>query len=138
VAEVNNTPWGERYCYVLEPTATRSTSRDVTATTPKEFHVSPFMQMALDYTWRVSAPLEQLSLSIANHERAGRRVFDAALHLERREIDARERAAALLRQPLMTAQIAAGIYWQALRLFLKRAPFYPHPRRGEVSAEMIS
>ena len=35
----------------------------------------------------------------------------------------------LLRYPFMTARVAVGIYWQALRLRLKGNPYYPHPSR---------
>jgi len=61
-----------------------------------------------------------------NH-REGRRVFDATLALERREIGAGSPAAVLARFPLMTFQVLGAIYWQALRLALLRTPFYSHP-----------
>ena len=31
----------------------------------------------------------------------------------------------------MTAQVVAKIYWQALRLRLKGAPWHPHPERSD-------
>jgi DUF1365 family protein len=31
----------------------------------------------------------------------------------------------------MTAQVIAGIHWQALRLWLKRTPVHDHPSKPE-------
>lgn len=130
VAEVTNTPWGERHCYVLqpeEPGAARLRARSA-----KAMHVSPFHPMALDYEWRLSAPAESLSVQMALSPQgpggaAARPVFHAALALQRRAIGAGSLAAALLRFPLMTAQVIAAIHWQALRLWLKRVPVHDHP-----------
>ena len=115
VAEVNNTPWGERHCYVVP----------VRATTGKAMHVSPFMPMDRQYHWRFGEPGERLAVHMAL-ERAGERVFDAALALEREPIA----NSVLVRYPLMTAKVIAAIHWQALRLWLKRMPFYPHPAKA--------
>ena len=41
-----------------------------------------------------------------------------------------------MRYPFMTAQVAAGIYWQAFRLWSKGTPFYAHPKRGNGQMEM--
>jgi DUF1365 family protein len=124
VAEVTSTPWGERHCYVL---GGRDDGRGfLRVETAKELHVSPFMGMEQTYRFKVGEPGERLVLSIANHE-GGRKVFDATLLLRRRPIQGRSLAGALIRHPAMTAQVIGSIYWQALRLWLKRAPFHPHP-----------
>ena len=137
VAEVNNTPWGERHCYVIPVDA--STSRTaIRAHTPKEFHVSPFMDMALDYAWSFREPGERLSLRIANHEPGGALLFEAVLGLERREFSARSRARMLIRYPLITLQLITAIYWQAIRLYLAGVPFFPHPRARAGSLETTS
>lgn len=124
VAEVNNTPWKERHCYVLRDPVDRELF------TPKEFHVSPFMGMQMHYAWRLSAPGERLTVCMENLEE-GRTIFGASLSLNRRPITGWNLARALVRYPLMTARVATAIYWQALRLKLKGVPFHPHPKHAE-------
>lgn len=34
----------------------------------------------------------------------------------------------LLRHPWMSAKVLGAIYWQALRLWTKRTPFFSHPK----------
>jgi DUF1365 family protein len=136
VAEVNNTPWGERHCYVMRsPRGGRGALR---ARTPKELHVSPFMGMQMDYAWWVGEPGSRLDVRIACHEPDGAPVFEAGLEMSQRELTARSRARALLRYPLMTAQVVAAIYWQALRLWLEGAPFHPHPRTAHAAMQVPS
>jgi DUF1365 family protein len=133
VADVTNTPWKERHVYVLPVAAA---ARRLRFTSPKEFHVSPFHPMNLDYTWSFLAPGRSLHVRIETHDASRAPLFDAVLALRRREIGGAALARALVRHPLMTAQVTAGIYWQALRLHVKGAPHHPHPRdrrgRGRV------
>jgi DUF1365 family protein len=129
VAEVNNTPWGERHCYVLEAGG----SPRLRARIDKRFHVSPFMPMDQQYHWRLSPPGESLRVGISNF-RHGEHQFSAALNLRRREWNARELRRALWRHPLMPQRIYAGIYWQALKLWWRGAPYYQHPGSHPESA----
>jgi DUF1365 family protein len=92
----------------------------------KQFHVSPFNPMDMRYDWRFSAPESGLHVHMENW-RDGRSVFDATLNLTREPITSASMARALVHFPLMTAQVMTLIHWQALRLLIKRAPFYTHP-----------
>jgi DUF1365 family protein len=128
VAEVHNTPWGETHCYVLDA-ASRDAHERATLrfTHGKAFHVSPFMRMDQQYSWQVTEPGARLAVAIDSHE-GGRKMFDSTLVLHRLEISGRTLARMLGRYPLLTARVVAAIYWQALRLWLKRVPVFAHPR----------
>ena len=84
------------------------------------------MPMAQRYDWRFSEPGPRLAVHMTNL-RDAIPVFDATLRLRRREIGTASLAAALARHPLASLRVLAAIYWQALRLWSKGAPFHPHP-----------
>jgi len=126
VAEINNTPWGERHCYVLPQSANRGTDGRLHFEFGKDFHVSPFLPMDMDYDWRFTPPGDALAVHMENR-RDGQRVFDATMTLRRKPIGGAALAASLARHPLVTLKVAAAIYWQALSLWLKRTPLFTHP-----------
>ncbi len=129
VAEITNTPWNERHAYVLPAAASRGAGATLRFAFDKTFHVSPFMPMQVRYDWRFSAPGPQLVVHMRNLDDGGAPLFDATLALQRREIDGRSLAAALLRFPAASLRVLAAIYWQALRLWVKRVPFHVHPAK---------
>jgi uncharacterized protein len=132
VAEVTNTPWGERHAYVMSVAEApdRGSATVMRERLAKQLHVSPLMAMDLSYDWRLTVPAERLLVHIEAHARQGASVFDATLSLERREIDAASLRRALLRHPLMTLRVQASIYVHALRLRLRGARYFPHPKRA--------
>jgi DUF1365 family protein len=132
VAEVTNTPWGQRYCYVLgekqrtqQSTAAESVTEHYGYQTAKQFTVSPFMPLDMHYQFEFSLPGEQLLVRMENH-RQGDKVFDVALSLDAQPINSANLAKQLLKIPLMTAKVTAAIYWQAAKIWYKGVPFLGH------------
>jgi DUF1365 family protein len=126
VAEVNNTPWGERHCYVLGPGQDAGQFGHHRYHPRKAMHVSPFMEMDVDYDWRFNSPRRRLAVYMQNR-RKGDKVFDATLDLHRQEISSAALASALTLYPFMTARVIFAIHWQALKLWIKGAPVHDHP-----------
>lgn len=126
VAEVNNTPWGEQHCYVLDETLNEGRTQKKRYRFDKTFHVSPFMDMEVEYDWRFLTPGAQLITHMTNRK-AGHSFFDATMRLSRQPISTATLTRALVRYPFMTTKVLSAIYFQALRLRLKNAPFYEHP-----------
>lgn len=127
VAEIANTPWGERHLYVLDDASNIHPDRRWRRFQfSKEFHISPFMPMNIDYDWRFSVPGDRLNVHLMNFK-DGKQVFDATLNLSRRPMNRQNLTRMLILYPAMTVKVVAMIYWQALKLKLKQTPFYDHP-----------
>jgi DUF1365 family protein len=142
VAEVTNTPWGERHAYVLEPAADRPPGAVLRGHFAKEFHVSPFMGMDHTYSWSMTEPGEQLVVHIESAftgtpgdgtegrrtaEPAGQLAFDATLSLRRRELSPATMGRLLARHPMITLRSQRQIYTHGLALKLKGARYFPNP-----------
>ncbi|NIP18086.1 MAG: DUF1365 family protein [Xanthomonadales bacterium] len=134
VAEVNNTPWGERHCYVLGEAMNEGHAGHKRYRPSKEMHVSPFMPMDVDYDWRFSRPSDRLFVHMENSQHSAK-IFDATLDLNRTEIRAGSLARVLATYPLMTLKIIFGIHWQALKLFIKGVPVHDHPDKARLARE---
>jgi uncharacterized protein len=140
---VNNIPWGERHAYVLA--RGEAEGPVLSDELDKTLHVSPLMGMDQTYAFRASEPGPRLAVHIESRPRDGApsagerpaKAFDATLSLRRRELSRALLARTLARYPAMSLQVVARIYAQSLRLKLKGARYFPHPRgsrpRGFVS-----
>jgi DUF1365 family protein len=124
VAEVSNTPWGERHAYVLPND--RPADSIMRGRFAKEFHVSPFMGMDHNYSWRLTPPGQRLIAHIES-ERDGAVAFDATLSLQRLGLTQKSLGRLLARYPLLTLRIVRQIYGHGLRLKLKGARYFPNP-----------
>lgn len=123
LVEVSNTPWNERHYYLIKhphnPLPTR-----------KNFHVSPFQTSQVEYHWRLKEPEDTLLFHIENLALDSHRnkLFDATLQLQRMPVTPSNLRQLMIQTPVMSLKIVAGIYWQAAKLALRKARFYPHPK----------
>lgn len=131
VAEITNTPWGERHAHVLDVRTARGADGTTRHDFDKVFHVSPFLPMDLRYTWSFRGPADRLSVHMVCR-RHGEVVLQATMTLVRRAWSAATLRRLLVRHVGMTWRVSATIYLQALRLALKRVPFHSHPRRARL------
>jgi len=122
VAHVTNTPWGESHAYVLDVREGLRVVHDEA----KRLHVSPFLPMDLTYHFRLTAPGKRcgLGITVTRDESV---VFRAGLSLRRRPLTRRTVTGMLVRHPLNTHRVSAGIYAHAARLWLRGTPYVPHP-----------
>jgi len=125
VVEVHNTPWGEVHCYVVDERDNIGTREQKRFRLKKDFTVSPFMPMDLAYEWTFTEPGTMVNVHMEDFDKEGR-IFEAELTAERREINADSLNRMLLKYPLVTVKVIAGIYWQAFRLWRKGVRFYGH------------
>jgi uncharacterized protein len=125
VAEVHNT-YGQRHAYVLRPDDTGRVQVD------KEFYVSPFFEVDGRYLMRFSAPGPRLQISMALRQ-GGATPFHASVRGTARPATVRTVLGATLRFPMMSMRVSALIRLQGVKLWLRRLPVVPRPRRANGS-----
>lgn len=126
VAEVTNTPWGDRHAYVL---GSDGGGMVLTDSQEKALHVSPLMAMEHQYDFRFGTPGPTLPVHIESHKE-GDLHFDATLSLERTEISRASLGRVLVSYPPMSWRTTFAIYRQAALSWLRGAPFHARPPMG--------
>jgi len=127
MAEVTNTPWNERHCYFIKDKKHKNFNQSL----KKEFHVSPFWDMKHDYEWYFSAPKDSINVNMINYKNQ-KKVFDATLTLkDRSALSFNNLLLHSLKFPFITLMVFFRIHFQALKLWIKGATFYDHPKYKE-------
>ncbi|MFT7218950.1 MAG: DUF1365 family protein [Candidatus Azotimanducaceae bacterium] len=133
VGSVTSTPWGQRQDYVFSVPDNRDGRFELHNN--KQLHVSPFMNMDMQYHWKIryqpDQPIGQAGISVRIEAiEKGQPMFTAALSLTPQPLTSRSLLHALVRHPMMTGRVLIAIYWQALRLWRKHIPYIPHPDKS--------
>ena len=136
IYEVRNT-FGDTHCYVLPVKPGEASAAGIRQQQDKQFYVSPFVEMAMRYHFRILPPADTVRLRILETDREGP-LLAATFNGRRRALS----TAALLRSfvalPLVTLKIVAAIHWEALRLWLKGMRLIPRPAAAGAKAGTLS
>jgi DUF1365 family protein len=128
--EVHNT-FGERHSYMIAAGATLGAVRQ---SAPKRFHVSPFMDMDLDYSFEVTPPGEAVAIRIAVSDAAGP-MLTASFVGKGQVMTNPALLRAWIAHPWQTVGVLAAIHWEALKIFAKGLGYR---RRPPAPAEPIT
>jgi DUF1365 family protein len=121
-ADVRNT-FGAHHGYLLSASRHAPIDDDTVLVRRKTFHVSPFCDVVGEYAFRVRQRGDHLLVAIDYHDDDGL-LLRTALAMQAGPLTATRACRALARQPLNAIDVVVRIHWQALRLWLKRVPFY--------------
>jgi DUF1365 family protein len=121
--EVNNT-FGQRHNYLIPvPFGTKGPIRQESQ---KSFYVSPFMTTNMVYSFSVAPPDKNLAVSVIGHDEAGPLIV-AKLDAIRHDLSDAALARAFCACPFLTFKVIAGIYWEALLIWLKGIRLHHRP-----------
>lgn len=128
IYEVHNT-FGERHTYLIE--VEEPSGKIICQSGNKEFFVSPFIAMDCQYKFRVQAPNGHVRVVMRVEDTNGL-IMAASFNAERHPFSDFCLAKAFVRFPLMTAKVIAGIHLEALRLWLKKIPYFQHSPSSKI------
>ena len=123
IYEVRNT-FGEIHPYILPVTSDQISAAGVRQQQDKLFYVSPFIEMAMRYHFRIRPPDAHVQLRILETDSEGP-LLAATFNGSRRALSTDQLLRACLALPLVTLKIIGAIHWEALRLWLKGARLAP-------------
>lgn len=125
LAEVNNT-FGERHCYLCVHSDRRPIASHDVVTARKAFHVSPFMQMDGDYSFRFTLEDNRIAIQIDLADEQGL-LLRTSIAGPVRPMTSAVLLWKLISNPAMPIKVIALIHYQAVKLFLKRIKHFSKP-----------
>ncbi|PYF05580.1 hypothetical protein BJ122_101324 [Rhodopseudomonas faecalis] len=125
IYEVRNT-FGDIHPYVHPVQPGEISPAGLRQQQDKTFYVSPFIEMAMRYHFRIVPPGDTVKIRILETSAEGP-VLAATFCGERRALTSSALLRSILKVPLLTLKVMAAIHWEALRLWIKGARLVPRP-----------
>ncbi len=135
IYEVRNT-FGDIHSYALPVKPGEASPAGIRQQQDKQFYVSPFVEMAMRYHFRVLPPSDTVRLRILETDREGP-LLAATFSGCRRALTSGALLRSFVALPLVTLKIVAAIHWEALRLWLKGARLVPRPATAGAKADPL-
>ena len=136
ISEINNTPWKQKHLYfhavdddLTDQSCNSKTEQSGHFEFKKEFHISPFVEMNIDYSWifKISSKKLEVQMVLKKQQQTVMKVF---LHTKFSAMNGNKISLWLLSKPFQSLKMFFGIYWQATKIWLKKIPFYNHPEKS--------
>ena len=125
IYEVRNT-FGDIHPYVHPVQPSEISPAGLRQQQDKTFYVSPFIEMAMRYHFRIVPPGDTVKIRILETSAEGP-VLAATFSGHRQPLTSRALLRSVLQLPLLTLKVMAAIHWEALRLWIKGARLVPKP-----------
>jgi DUF1365 family protein len=129
IYEVRNT-FGERHTYVCPIGPFDVSDAGIRQQCDKLFHVSPFIPMAMRYQFRMLPPGEEIRWRILETDKDGP-LLAATFSGVQVPLKTGKILRLVARIPHLTLKIVAGIYWEALKLWIKGVRYIARPQAPE-------
>lgn len=133
VYQVHNT-FGDRHSYVIPA---RKQGVEMRQSCRKALYVSPFMNMNMQYDFRVSGPDDHLAVGIRVVASEGP-ILNAVLAGDKKALTSRNLLRLFLTIPAITLKVIAAIHWEALRLWLKGLRIRRRPTAPGCSGAVVA
>lgn len=117
VYQVHNT-FGQSHCYVEPVRPEQRSAAGIRQSRAKRFYVSPFMEMAMTYKFRIRPPAETVALRILEFNKT-QPVLSATFHGYKIPANMNHFLRSVLQTIGITWKVTAGIHFEAMRLWLK-------------------
>ena len=126
VSEINNTPWRQKHLYFHNIKDSDQNPDNASFKFDKEFHISPFVDMDIKYTWNFKITDTDFDVSMLLKKKQVT-IMNVALKTQLQPMNASNQFKWMITKPFQSLKMFSGIYWQALKIWFKKIPLHSNP-----------